>query len=69
LTGTPQENDVFNLLLLIGLFAMANIPSISTYAISGGALRRKWAKENRIVVFKISMAILLVDCLIPLLIT
>lgn len=66
-TYTTPENYVLNLLLLIGLFAVVNIPSISAWAISGAALRCTLAKGNRIAVFNVSMAILLVGCMIPML--
>ncbi|MBE7637122.1 LysE family transporter [Sneathiella sp. P13V-1] len=67
-TYTTQENYLLNLLLLIGIFAIINIPSISTWAISGAALRRILEKGNRIAVFNISMAILLVFSMIPMII-
>lgn len=64
---TTLEDYVMNLFALIGLFAVVNIPTISVWAISGAALRRTLTKGNRIAVFNVSMAILLVGCMIPML--
>lgn len=65
-TYSGPENDFFSLVLLIALFAIINIPSISIWAISGAVLQRTLAKGNRIAIFNISMAILLIGCMIPM---
>jgi len=56
-----------SLAILVGLFAVVNIPSISVWAISGSALRRYLAEGRRIAIFNLSMAILLVMSMIPVL--
>lgn len=66
-TYATPENYVTNLLLLIGLLAAVIIPSISTWAISGAALRRTLAKGSRIAVFNVTMAILLIGFMVPML--
>jgi len=54
-----------SLVLLILIFAVVNIPSISLWAVSGHGLRNFLAKGNRIAVFNIGMAILLVVSMLP----
>lgn len=66
-TFVPQENYVSNLMIIVGLFILTNIPSISIWAISGAALRTYLSKGNRIAVFNVMMAILLVGSMFPLL--
>ena len=57
---TDPENYLPSLVLMIMLFAVVNLPSISVWALSGVALRSVLGKGNRIVVFNVSMALLLV---------
>jgi len=66
-TYTSPEHGLNGLLPLIALFAIINIPSISAWAISGAALRRTLSHGNRLVLFNIIMAVLLVGCMFPLL--
>jgi len=66
---TAPENYISSLFLLIGLFAIVNIPSISIWAISGAALQRQLSAGKRIKYFNIFMALLLVLSMMPLLIT
>ncbi|MBW8640549.1 lysine transporter LysE [Hoeflea sp. WL0058] len=56
-----------SLAILVGLFALMNISSISVWAISGSALKRYLARGRRIAVFNPSMAILLLVSMIPVL--
>ncbi len=57
---TNPENYLPSLILMIMLFAVINLPAISVWALSGVALRRLLGEGNRIVVFNIAMALLLV---------
>lgn len=61
---TP-EAGIAQLLLLIGVFAVVNIPSISIWALSGHGLRGFLAQGRRITVFNVAMAILLVVSMMP----
>lgn len=63
------EAGVGQLLVLIAIFAVVNIPSISIWALSGHGLRRVLAKERRIAAFNVAMAILLVVSMIPALLS
>ncbi|WP_169568864.1 LysE family translocator [Sneathiella limimaris] len=64
---TVPENYQFNLLLLIGIFALINIPSISIWAISGALLRRWLSTARRITLFNRTMAVLLIGSMLPVL--
>ncbi|SLN44666.1 LysE family translocator [Oceanibacterium hippocampi] len=64
---TDPDAYLTSLLLLILLFAVVNLPSISVWAISGVALRRLLGEGRRIVVFNIAMALLLVASMVPVL--
>ncbi|EEA94669.1 LysE family translocator [Pseudovibrio sp. JE062] len=64
---TSAESYMTSLLLLIAVFAVVNIPSISVWALSGSALRNLLAKGNRIAVFNIGMALLLIASMAPVL--
>lgn len=57
---TRPENHLTSLVLMIVLFAAINLPAISVWALSGVALRRILGEGNRIAVFNIAMALLLV---------
>ncbi|KZK98830.1 hypothetical protein PsAD14_02384 [Pseudovibrio sp. Ad14] len=68
---TSAENYMTSLMLLIAVFAVVNIPSTSTsisiWALSGSALRTLLAKGNRIALFNVSMALLLITNMAPVL--
>ena len=64
-TYTRPENYLGSLILVIILFALVNLPSISVWAISGTALRRIIGQGNRIVFFNRAMALLLVGSMLP----
>jgi len=64
----PQR-PVASLAVLVGLFALVNIPSISLWAISGKALRSTLEQGHRIVVFNIAMALLLVGSMAPVILS
>ncbi|KGF69342.1 lysine transporter LysE [Hoeflea sp. BAL378] len=61
--GAPVKS----LIALVLVFAAVNLPSISLWAASGTALRSFLAHGNRIAVFNIAMAILLVASMAPVL--
>lgn len=54
-----------SLATLVAVFALINIPSISLWCISGTALRTVLAQGNRIAVFNIAMALLLLGSMAP----
>lgn len=64
---TNPGNYLASLILLIAVFAVVNMPSISVWAISGVALRRLLAKGRRIAIFNVTMAVLLVASMLPVL--
>lgn len=64
----PQR-PVTSLTVLVGLFALINIPSISIWAISGNALRTVLGQGNRIAVFNSAMALLLVGSMVPVILS
>ena len=64
---TDPGNYVPSLILMIAVFAMVNLPSISVWAIFGVALRRVLGEGRRIAVFNIVMALLLIGSMIPVL--
>lgn len=66
---TTADNDLTNLLQLILLFALVNIPTISIWALSGAALSNWLNVGNRIVFFNSFMALLLVAAMIPMLLS
>lgn len=66
-TYTVPQNFLFSLVLLIVLFAIVNLPALSVWVLSGAALRDVLAKGNRIVVFNITMAVLLIASMAPVL--
>ncbi|MGI9462962.1 MAG: LysE family translocator [Aestuariivirgaceae bacterium] len=57
---TDPQNYVPSLIMMIMLFALINLPAISIWALSGVALRQLLGKGNRIAMFNIAMAFLLV---------
>lgn len=62
---TTPEDYLAILVLMILLFAMVAVPSMSVWAIFGSALRNSLAKGRRIAVFNVAMAILLVASMAP----
>jgi threonine/homoserine/homoserine lactone efflux protein len=62
---TTPEDYLAILVLMILLFAMVAVPSMSVWAIFGSALRSSLAKGRRIAVFNVAMAILLVASMAP----
>ncbi len=65
-TYTPQDNFVVNVLLIAGLFALVNCPTMSVWT-AAGSLLRNWLRNPRALRgFNITMALLLVASLYPL---
>lgn len=62
------ENYLMNLVLLVAVFAVVNIPSISLWAWSGAALQNWLGSGKKLVFFNYAMAVLLVGSIIPMLI-
>jgi len=65
---TDPDDYLPSLVLMIVVFAIVNLPSISVWAISGVALRRLIGGGRSVVAFNIVMALLLVGSMIPVLI-
>ena len=59
---------IAGLLVMIGIFALVNIPTISSWALFGAAMRNFISHGNRTRIFNIIMALLLVASIAPLLI-
>lgn len=66
---TNPDDYLISLVLMIGVFAVINLPTISIWVISGVALQRLLGEGRRIIVFNIAMAILLVGSMIPVLLS
>ncbi|MBS7661141.1 LysE family translocator [Pseudomonas lalucatii] len=67
-TYTPQENFLLNVLLIAGLFALVNCPTMSVWTVAGSLLRT-WLSSPRVLRrFNIGMALLLVASLYPILV-
>lgn len=65
-TYTPQENFLVNVLLIAGLFALVNCPSVGLWTVAGSLLRN-WLRNPRVLrAFNIGMAVLLVASLYPI---
>jgi threonine/homoserine/homoserine lactone efflux protein len=65
-TYTPQENFVVNVLLIAGLFALVNCPTMSVWT-AAGSLLRNWLRDPfKLRCFNITMALLLIASLYPL---
>jgi threonine/homoserine/homoserine lactone efflux protein len=62
---TVPDRLLFSLLAVLAVIAVVNLPALSVWALSGSALRNALAKGNRIVVFNIAMAALLILSMIP----
>jgi threonine/homoserine/homoserine lactone efflux protein len=65
-TYTPQENFVVNVLLISGLFALVNCPTMSVWTVLGSLLRNWLQDARRLRIFNIGMALLLVASLYPI---
>ena len=65
-TYTATRDYALSLLLMILLFALVNLPSISTWALFGVALRRILRDPARVRAFNLAMALLLVASMAPL---
>lgn len=64
-TYTPQDNFVLNVLLIAGLFALVNCPTMSVWT-AAGSLLRNWLRDPRVLrCFNVSMALLLIVSLYP----
>lgn len=66
---TDPANYTASLVLMVALFALVNIPAISTWAASGAALRRLLGEGRRIAIFNAAMAALLVASMVPVLVS
>ena len=64
---TDPADYLRSLLLMIALFALVNLPSISVWAVSGNLLRSTLATGRRLALFNLAMAVLLVGSMIPML--
>ena len=64
---TNPDRYLTSLILMILIFAVVNLPSISVWAVSGVVLRRIMGGGRRVVVFNILMALLLVGSMMPVL--
>ncbi|UUD64181.1 LysE family translocator [Pseudomonas seleniipraecipitans] len=65
-TYTPQDNFLINVLLIAGLFALVNCPSVGLWTVAGSLLRN-WLRNPRVLrAFNIGMALLLVASLYPI---
>lgn len=68
-TYLSADNLVSSLTTLILLFAVVNLPAISTWALSGAALRRFLSRGRRIAIFNTLMALLLSGSMLPMLLS
>ncbi len=68
-TYTTPADYTLSLVLLILVFAVVNLPSICTWAISGAVLRRFLQDPVKRRTFNIVMALLLVATMVPILVT
>lgn len=66
-TYATPSGGIPGLLALIAIFALINIPAISSWAIFGASMRSFIAQGNRTRVFNIIMAVLLVASIAPML--
>ncbi len=64
---TNPDRYLTSLILMILIFAVVSLPSISVWAVSGVVLRRIIGGGRRVVVFNILMALLLVGSMMPVL--
>lgn len=63
------EAPLSSLVVLILIFATVNIPAISVWAVAGHGLRSFLAKGNRIAVFNVGMAGVLVVSMLPVILS
>lgn len=64
---TVPENYLVNLALMIGIFALVNIPSISSWALFGMGLGKLMTHPRSFRIFNITMAVLLIAAMLPVL--
>lgn len=62
---TSPQNYLPSLILMILLFAVVNLPAISTWAAAGVALRRYLGSGRRLAAFNVAMAVLLTASMLP----
>ena len=65
-TAYAAGTDWLSVLVVAVVFAMVNLPSVSTWAVAGQQLRRWLNEPRRLRAFNIAMAVLLVASLVPL---
>ncbi|GAA0615907.1 LysE family translocator [Thalassospira tepidiphila] len=66
-TYTVPSAGIKGLLVMIAVFALVNIPSISSWALFGAAMRSFISQGKRTRIFNIIMAVLLVASMAPML--
>lgn len=66
-TYTPAQGYVANVLVISGLFALVNLPSVGVWVMFGSALRSLLQNPRWLMLFNVLMAALLVISLYPLL--
>ncbi|OCP01710.1 MULTISPECIES: LysE family translocator [unclassified Ensifer] len=66
-TYTSSDSYLFSVLVVGLIFALVNVPSVSTWAGFGSALRQWLSEPSRLKWFNITMAVLLVVSLWPML--
>ena len=66
-TYTSSDSYLFSVLVVGVVFALVNVPSVSTWAGFGSALRQWLSEPSRLKWFNITMAVLLVVSLWPML--
>ncbi|KJE37085.1 lysine transporter LysE [Thalassospira sp. HJ] len=66
-TYTAPDAGIRGLLTMIAVFALVNIPSISSWAMFGATMRYFISQGNRARIFNIIMAVLLVASMAPML--
>ncbi|WP_043626354.1 LysE family translocator [Ensifer sp. ZNC0028] len=66
-TYTSSDSYLFSVLVVGLVFALVNVPSVSTWAGFGSALRQWLSEPSRLKWFNITMAVLLVVSLWPML--
>ncbi len=63
---TPQDNFITNVLLISALFVLVNCPTTSAWIVAGSLLRNWLQDAQRLRVFNIGMALLLLASLYPI---
>ncbi|MCO7514263.1 LysE family translocator [Pseudomonas guariconensis] len=66
-TYTPAQGYVLNVIVIAGLFALVNLPSVGVWVMFGSALRNFLQNPRWLMLFNVLMALLLVISLYPLL--